>query len=143
MKLEYLEVTKIRPVCYPKTIKKKKVYFQGVEIVAKTPTGSKINVESISLFKMPLLDYDKQMINQAKKTALRRLDQDQQSRMKICYGDSSKYKDDKVDCVLAANFSYFVFKDRINLIKYFQNARSQTIHTRQHPTIRILMHWCV
>ena len=45
--------------------------------------------------------------------------------MKIQYGDSSRYKGDMVDCILATNFSYFVFKDRQKLIKYFTNAYNQ------------------
>lgn len=61
MKLDYLEVTTIRPIFYNRLLNKKRVNFQGVEIIAKTPTGSKINVVSETLFTMPLLDYDKQM----------------------------------------------------------------------------------
>ena len=60
------------------------------------------------------------MISAAKKTASRLLNENQLSRMKIRYGDSSKYKGDIVDCILATNFSYFVFKDRQKLIKYFK-----------------------
>ncbi len=71
------------------------------------------------------VDLDKRMISAAKKTAQNRLDNEQRSRMKIRYGDSSKYKGDIVDCILATNFSYFVFKDRQKLIKYFSNAHSQ------------------
>ena len=71
------------------------------------------------------VDLDKRMISAAKKTAQNRLDNEQRSRMKIRYGDSSKYKGDIVDCILATNFSYFVFKDRQKLIKYFSNAYSQ------------------
>ena len=71
------------------------------------------------------VDLDKRMISAAKKTAQSRLDNEQRSRMKIRYGDSSKYKGDIVDCILATNFSYFVFKDRQKLIKYFSNAYSQ------------------
>jgi len=38
------------------------------------------------------VDLDKRMISAAKKTAQNRLDNEQRSRMKIRYGDSSKYK---------------------------------------------------
>ena len=71
------------------------------------------------------VDLDRRMINAAKHTAVRKLDNKQRSRMKIRYGDSSKFKADRVDCILATNFSYFVFKDRQKLIKYFTNAYSQ------------------
>ncbi len=71
------------------------------------------------------VDLDKNMIKEAKKTAFNELSEDQQKRMKICYGDSSSFQSDKVDCVLATNFSYFVFKDRKKLIKYFKNSFKQ------------------
>tara|TARA_B100000035_G_scaffold181758_1_gene155160 strand:+ start:3067 stop:3873 length:807 start_codon:yes stop_codon:yes gene_type:complete len=71
------------------------------------------------------VDLDKKMISAARKTASDRLQDEQRSRMKIQYGDSSRYKGDIVDCILATNFSYFVFKDRQKLIKYFKNAYNQ------------------
>ena len=71
------------------------------------------------------VDLDRNMITEAKKTALSRLTPEQQKRIRICYGDSSKFNSKTVDCVLATNFSYFVFKDRKNLIKYFKHAYKQ------------------
>ena len=81
----------------------------------------KDNINNTSLS----IDLDKRMISAAKKTAATLLNENQLSRMKIRYGDSSKYKGSKVDCILATNFSYFVFKDRQRLIKYFSNAYNQ------------------
>ena len=71
------------------------------------------------------VDLDRNMIKEAKKTALSRLSSEQQKRIKICYGDSSKFNTDKVDCILATNFSYFVFKQRKKLIDYFKHAYKQ------------------
>tara|TARA_Y100000768_G_scaffold168102_1_gene125871 strand:- start:234 stop:1040 length:807 start_codon:yes stop_codon:yes gene_type:complete len=71
------------------------------------------------------VDLDRNMIKEAKKTSLSRLTIEEQKRMKICYGDSSKYSDDRVDCVLATNFSYFVFKERKRLINYFKHVHKQ------------------
>ncbi len=71
------------------------------------------------------VDLDRNMIKEAKKTSLSRLTEEQQKRMKICYGDSSKFVSTKVDCVLATNFSYFVFKERKKLINYFQHVMKQ------------------
>jgi len=81
----------------------------------------KDNINNTSLS----IDLDKRMITAAKKTASTLLSENQLPRMKIKYGDSSKYKGAKVDCILATNFSYFVFKDRQKLIKYFSNAYNQ------------------
>ena len=71
------------------------------------------------------VDLDKNMVREAKKNSQTKLSQDQQHRLKIYYGDSSKFSKDKVDCVLATNFSYFVFKERKKLINYFKHAYKQ------------------
>jgi cyclopropane fatty-acyl-phospholipid synthase-like methyltransferase len=71
------------------------------------------------------VDLDKNMIKEAKKNAKLKLSTEQQNRMKIFYGDSSKFSGGKVDCILATNFSYFVFKERVKLINYFKHAYKQ------------------
>ncbi len=71
------------------------------------------------------IDLDKKMISEAKKTRKARLNEKQQKRMNIFYGNSASFNSDKVDCVLAANFSYYVFKERKLLIKYFKHAKNQ------------------
>lgn len=71
------------------------------------------------------VDLDKKMISEAKKIRQTKLDMSQQQRMNIYFGNSATFSTKKVDCVLAANFSYFVFKERKSLIKYFKHAKSQ------------------
>ena len=43
-------------------------------------------------------------------------------RIKLLKGDSKTKQTPKVDCVSAFNFSYWVFKERKELIKYFKNS---------------------
>ena len=71
------------------------------------------------------VDLDKNMVREAKKNSQTKLSQDQQDRLEIYNGDSSKFSKGKVDCVLATNFSYFVFKERKKLINYFKHAYKQ------------------
>ena len=50
------------------------------------------------------------------------MSKDELSRLKLIKGDSLTKQTAKVDCVSAFNFSYWVFKKRSELVKYFKNA---------------------
>ena len=54
--------------------------------------------------------------------AKKRISTEQLNRLFLIQGDSLNKKNKKVNCVLATNFSYWVFKERHTLKKYFLNS---------------------
>jgi len=68
------------------------------------------------------IDLDAKILKYAKNTFEKNLTVDQLNRVKLIKGDSLSYKTPKVDSVVAFNFSYWVFKNRKDLISYFKNA---------------------
>ncbi len=53
-----------------------------------------------------------------------RLDKDQQARLTLKQDDVRTVRMPPVECVLAMNFSYFLFKTRHDMSKYFKHVRS-------------------
>lgn len=68
------------------------------------------------------VDLDSSILKFAKEEFREAMTKDEISRLKLIKGNSQTLQTSKVDCVSAFNFSYWVFKKRIDLIKYFKNA---------------------
>ena len=68
------------------------------------------------------VDSDQKILDFAKRNFQSSMSTDELKRIKLLKGDSKLLQTPKVDCVSAFNFSYWVFKERVNLIKYFKNA---------------------
>ncbi len=68
------------------------------------------------------IDLEKKILQIAKKRINKSLSKEQLSRLKLIHGDSQIKSTQKVDSVIAMNFSYWVFKERDALKKYFANA---------------------
>lgn len=68
------------------------------------------------------IDLDQEPIDYGKKTYLPQLSEEQQNRVDIINADVMDPKNPKADIVSASNFSYFCFKDRATLKKYFKKA---------------------
>ena len=68
------------------------------------------------------IDLDRKILNVAKKRINKYLSQEQSNRLQLIHGNSQSKITKKVDSVVAMNFSYWVFKDRSSLKKYFSNA---------------------
>ncbi len=69
------------------------------------------------------VDIDKTVLAWAESRLPDRLDPDQQGRLKLKRGDVRTVRGRPVDCVLAMNFSYYIFKTREGLCQYFKGAR--------------------
>ena len=68
------------------------------------------------------IDLDQKILDFAKKSFKKDLSEDQLNRIKLLKGNSLSKQTPKVDCISAFNFSYWVFKERSQLIKYFKNT---------------------
>lgn len=60
MQIKHLKITTIRPFTQSKKIKGKKVSYRGMEVIAYTPTNTKINFTSEMMFELPLLNAEEQ-----------------------------------------------------------------------------------
>jgi hypothetical protein len=70
------------------------------------------------------IDLDDEVLAFAKTKASEQLDEQQLKRINLRKGDVLSTASDTVDCLLAHNFSYFIFKQRAKVIEYFQTALS-------------------
>lgn len=68
------------------------------------------------------VDLDPEPLAYGKEHYFTKLSKDQQSRLKILQGNVLDKKLPKADIVAALNFSYFIFKERDTLKKYFKNV---------------------
>ncbi len=66
------------------------------------------------------VDIDPAVLAWGEKHHLAGLDKGQRSRINIVQGDVTKVKTPPVDIVLAMNFSYWIFKDRLSMTRYFR-----------------------
>ena len=73
------------------------------------------------------VDLDTDVLTWAKNAVADRLDDEQAKRLNLILGDVNSTPLDLVDCVLAHNFSYFIFKQRQQVIDYFKVARSHLV----------------
>ncbi len=68
------------------------------------------------------VDIDDRPLKYGKEHSLRQLSFDQQERLSVIHGDVLSCRTTKADIISALNFSYFVFKKRDDLKKYFLNC---------------------
>ena len=68
------------------------------------------------------VDHDQAVLDWGRNNNLSRLTRAQKKRISLLNEDVMQIRNDPVDLVLAMNFSYWVFKDRSTMIKYFRNA---------------------
>ncbi|MBS83334.1 MAG: SAM-dependent methyltransferase [Gammaproteobacteria bacterium] len=68
------------------------------------------------------VDIDKSALKIAHEKAKNRISKEQLNRLFLIKGNSLNVKLKKVNCILATNFSYWVFKERESLKKYFFNT---------------------
>jgi len=68
-------------------------------------------------------DLDPEPMKWGKENHLSKLNDEQQSRVSYLERNVLEPSDDKADVICAFNFSYFIFKERETLIKYFKSVR--------------------
>ena len=68
------------------------------------------------------IDLDDDVLAFANTKASEQLDEQQLKRINLRKGDVLSTASDTVDCLLAHNFSYFIFKQRAKVIEYFRTA---------------------
>ena len=69
------------------------------------------------------VDIDQDVLDWAESRLSDRLDPDQIHRLTLRQGDVRTARTKPVDCVVAMNFSYYIFKTREGLMQYFKRAR--------------------
>ncbi len=70
------------------------------------------------------VDLDPEVVGWAKARSLERLDEEQRSRISWRLEDVRTTGPDAVDSVLAMNFSYYLFMERAEMLRYFRNVRA-------------------
>lgn len=60
MNIKHLRITTIRPFTQSKTVDSKKVNYRGMEVIAYTPTNTKVKFTSDMMFELPLLNEEEQ-----------------------------------------------------------------------------------
>ena len=68
------------------------------------------------------VDFDADVLNWARSKAAEQLDPSQTSRLTLLKGDVLSTTTDLSDCLLAHNFSYYIFKQRSQVIAYFRTV---------------------
>jgi len=72
-------------------------------------------------------DIDQEVLNWSQKNKIEKLTTEQSSRIKLIKENVLDAKNAPVDIVLAMNFSYWVFKERKLMIKYFKKIRDTLV----------------
>ena len=80
------------------------------------------------------VDWEQSVLDWAQQHLPNRLSEPQQSRLNLLQGDVRNTKTELVDCLLAHNFSYYIFKQRSELIDYFKT----TLNTLKDDGVIIL-----
>ncbi|MBU6376527.1 MAG: class I SAM-dependent methyltransferase [Bdellovibrionales bacterium] len=73
------------------------------------------------------LDLDPEPLAYGKKVNVRALSQSQKRRVNLLRSDVLSPAKGSFDLVVAANFSFFIFKERITLLNYFKKVRSSLV----------------
>jgi hypothetical protein len=68
------------------------------------------------------IDLDPEPLASARTRNLSKLDPEQAARVELIQGDVREVKHEAVDVTVGFNFSYFIFKERSDLISYFRRA---------------------
>ena len=71
------------------------------------------------------VDWDGPTLEVARKRIEDRLEPQDRERISLVQGDVNVVEEGPVDCLLATNFSYYIFKTRETLRAYFEAARSR------------------
>jgi hypothetical protein len=69
------------------------------------------------------IDLDGRVLEWGRARLRQRLNEEQRRRLTILRADVRTVKAAKVDCIVAMNFSYFIFKQREELKRYFEHCR--------------------
>ncbi len=70
------------------------------------------------------IDLDPEALAYSRKHKLKRLTEQERKRLTLVREDVLKAAHIKNDLTIALNFSYFIFKDRITLLRYFKSVRA-------------------
>lgn len=73
------------------------------------------------------VDLDPEVLEWGKRRHYDRLKPAQQARMKHVLGDVARVRTERVDVVGAFNFSYWIFKTRPEMLKYFRRVRESLV----------------
>ncbi len=73
------------------------------------------------------VDLDPEVLDWGRRNRVGRLNEEQQTRVKLIQGDVRDTATVPVDVVGAFNFSYFIFKDREEMRRYFRAAREALV----------------
>jgi hypothetical protein len=60
MEIKHLRITTIRPFTQAKRVEGRKKYYKGMEVIAYTPTNTKIKFVSDMMFELPLINNTEQ-----------------------------------------------------------------------------------
>jgi hypothetical protein len=91
-------------------------FAAAVEWVARRPTNIAMAI-----------DLDRSVLAWGRKRNLAKLDDDGRERLDIRNEDVMSPRIEKVDCVVAMNFSYYLFKRREQLLAYFRSAHASLV----------------
>ncbi len=70
------------------------------------------------------IDIDNEVLGWGRKYKVKKLSSSQQKRVRLLSSDVLTVETDKQDIILAMNFSYWLFKQRQDLLKYFKSVRT-------------------
>ncbi len=70
------------------------------------------------------VDIDPEPLEWGRNQHIALLKKEERSRLKLVEGDVRLVRSPKVDVTMALNFSYFIFKNRTDLLGYFRSARA-------------------
>ena len=70
------------------------------------------------------VDLDSEVLDWGRKHNLERMPEEARERVQLIQGDVLESPGRDIDIVTAMNFSYWIFKERANLLRYFRSART-------------------
>ncbi len=74
------------------------------------------------------IDLDRSVLQWGRARNLTKLPKSEWERLDIRNEDVMRQRIEKVDCIVAMNFSYYLFKRREQLLKYFRSARASLVN---------------
>jgi SAM-dependent methyltransferase len=91
-------------------------FAAAVEWVARRPTNIAMAI-----------DLDRSVLAWGRKRNLEKLEEEDRERIDIRNEDVMRPRIEKVDCIVAMNFSYYLFKRREQLLAYFRSAHASLV----------------
>ena len=73
------------------------------------------------------IDIDQEVLDWGRENHIAKLDQGQVDRIHLINDDVLKVEPEKVDIILAMNFSYWCFKDRKTMLRYFKRINKSLV----------------